>query len=67
MASKNPNKVVLVDGNWYSIIAKYPRDHQYARWVEAQQYFVWEGTSEDHLVPLSEVDEIFGEIDPNQV
>lgn len=64
MAPKNPHGTMLRDGCWYSIIVRYPRCHQYAKWVAAQQWFTWEGTSETKNVGLDEVDEIFHEVDP---
>jgi hypothetical protein len=64
MAPKNPHGVTLRDGHWYSIVAKYPRGHQHAKWTAAEQTFIWAGTSETKIVPLDEVDEIFNEVDP---
>ncbi|UCN12546.1 MULTISPECIES: hypothetical protein [Mycobacterium avium complex (MAC)] len=64
MAPKNPNRTTLRDGRWYSIIVKYPRQHQDAKWVADQQEFVWGGTSETKSVPYDEVDEILHEVDP---
>lgn len=63
-APKNPNRTELRDGRWYSILLRYPRSHQYAKWDAAQQWFVWQGSSESKLVPLAEVDEILHEADP---
>lgn len=67
MGPKNPHGTTLRDGHWYSIIVKYPRGHQYAKWVAAQQWFTWEGTSETKIVGIDEVDEIFHELDPDAV
>jgi len=64
MAPKNPHGTRLRDGHWYSIIVKYPRGHQYAKWVAAQQRFTWEGTSETKVVDIDEVDEILHEVEP---
>lgn len=64
MAPENPNRTTLRDGRWYSIIVKYPRQHQDAKWVAEQQEFVWGGTSETKSVPYDEVDEILHEVDP---
>lgn len=60
---KNPNAIELRDGRWYSILARYPRAHHHARWVAAEGWFVWPGTSEDKIAPLDEVDEILHKID----
>lgn len=64
MAPKNPNGTTLRDGRWYSIIVKYPRLHQHAKWVAGQQAFVWGGSNETKYVDEDEVDEILHEVDP---
>lgn len=64
MAPKNPNRTVLRDGRWYSIVSKYPRAHHHGKWVESEGHFVWNGTSEAKVLTLDEVDEIFNEVDP---
>jgi hypothetical protein len=61
---KNPNHTELRDGHWYSIVLRYPRAHHHAKWVAAQEWFVWQGTSETKIVPLAAVDEILHEVDP---
>lgn len=64
MAPKTPNGTILRDGRWYSILLKYPRLHQHAKWIAAEQHFIWPGTSETKVVPFEEVDEILTEVDP---
>jgi len=63
MAPKNPHGTTLRDGHWYSILVKYPRAHQNAKWDAGQQEFSWPGTSETKTVPLDEVDEVLHEVD----
>ena len=43
MAPKNSHGVTLRDGHWYSIVVKYPRGHQHAKWDAEQQTFIWAG------------------------
>lgn len=61
---KDPNGTTLRDGRWYSIITRLPfRSHYCAKWLADQQQFVWQGSSEEHLVDLDDVDEILHEVD----
>ncbi|MDD4865663.1 MAG: hypothetical protein PHQ28_00545 [Mycobacterium sp.] len=53
----------LRDGQWYSILLRQPRTHRNACWHAKHEAFVWQGTSEDHLVGLDEVAEILERID----
>lgn len=60
---KTPNRTPARDGAWYSIIGKHPRSAHTAKWIEAQQCFAWEGTSETKYLFADEVDEVLNEVD----